>query len=154
MKYRFIQAQQGDYQVTALCRVMQVSTSAYYAWCGRGGEIIDSETWQLCHRMKALFAESRQSLGSRQMMKQLRKEGFEIGRYRVRKLMKKLHLVAKRKKRFVLTTDSGHGLPVADHLLNRDFAPGGKDRVWTTDITYIWTLQGVPLQSELEFSSN
>jgi len=142
VKYAFIQAQHADHPVTALCRVMQVSTSAYYAWCGRGGEIIDSETWRLCHRMKALFNESRQSLGSRQLMKQLRKEGFEIGRYRVRKLMKKLDLVVKRKKRFVLTTDSQHALPVAENVLNRDFTPTGKNQVWTTDITYIWTLQG------------
>ena len=75
-------------------------------------------------------------------MKQLRKEGFEIGRYRVRKLMKRLGLVVKGKKRFVLTTDSRHGLPVAENLLNRDFSPTEQDRVWTTDITYIWTLQG------------
>ena len=142
MKYGFIREWHNEYPVTVLCRVMQVSASAYYAWRGRGGELIDSATWQLCHRMKALFNESRQSLGSRQLMKQLRKEGFEIGRYRVRSLMKRLNLVVKKKKRFVLTTDSGHGLPVAENLLNRDFAPAEKDRVWTTDITYIWTLQG------------
>ncbi|MGB5670730.1 MAG: IS3 family transposase [Sedimenticolaceae bacterium] len=136
MKYGFIKVQQVDYPVTMLCRVMQVGKSAYYAWRSRGGQVIDSETWHLCHRMKTLFAESRQSLGSRQMMKQLRKEGFEIGRYRVRSLMKRLNLVVKKKKRFVLTTDSGHGLPVAENLLNRDFAPEEKDRVWTTDITY------------------
>ena len=55
MKYNFIAMQQSGFPVTALCRVMQVSTSAYYGRCGRGGEIIDSETWQLCHWMKALF---------------------------------------------------------------------------------------------------
>lgn len=86
--------------------------------------------------------ESRESLGSRQMRKQLCKEGFEIGRYRTRSLMKKLGLVVKRKKRFVLTTDSRHSLPVAENLLNREFVPAEQDRVWTTDITYIWTLQG------------
>jgi putative transposase len=142
VKYGFIAAQLSDFPVTVLCRVMQVSTSAYYDWRGHGGELIGHQTWRLCHRMKALFTESRQSLGSRQMMKQLRKEGYEIGRYRVRSLMKKLNLAVKKKKRFVLTTDSGHGLPVAENLLNRDFAPAEKDRVWTTDITYIWTLQG------------
>lgn len=42
----------------------------------------------------------------------------------------------------MLTTDSGHGLSVAENLLNRDFAPAEKDRVWTADITYIWTVQG------------
>jgi len=121
---------------------MQVSTSAYYDWCGRGAEVIAHDVWQLCHRVKSLFAESRESLGSRQMMKQLRKEGFEIGRYQTRSLMKKLGLVVKRKKRFVLTTDSRHLLPVAENLLNRNFMPTERDRVWTTDITYIWTLQG------------
>lgn len=142
MKFGFIQDEQVTYAVTLLCRVMQVSTSAYYEWRGRGAEVVDSETWQLCHRMKILFAESRDSLGSRQLMKQLRKEGFKIGRYRVRRLMKKLGLVVKRKKRFVLTTDSNHKEPVADNLLNREFAPAARNQAWTTDITYIWTLQG------------
>ena len=75
-------------------------------------------------------------------MKLLRKEGFEVGRYRIRKLMKKLGLAVKGKKRFTLTTDSKHQLPVAENLLNRDFSPSAKNQVWTTDITYIWTLQG------------
>ncbi|HET9679139.1 MAG TPA: IS3 family transposase [Gammaproteobacteria bacterium] len=142
VKYGFIQAQQRYYPVTVLCRVMQVGTSAYYTWRSRSATIIDSGTWRLCQRMKALFAESRQSLGSRQMMRQLRKEGFEIGRFRVRRLMKRLGLVVKPKKRFVVTTDSRHTLPVAENLLNRDFAPAQANCVWTTDITYIWTLQG------------
>lgn len=142
MKYGFIREWQGAYPVRRLCRVMHVSPSAYYDWRRRGSELIDSATWQLCHRMKALFNESRQSLGSRQLMKQLRKEGFEIGRYRVRKLMNKLGLEVKRKKRFILTTDSKHALAVAENVLNRDFTPRQKNRVWTTDITHIWTLQG------------
>ncbi len=90
--------------------------------------------------MKMLFAESWQSLGSRQMMKQPR--SFEIGHHWVRALMRKLNLEVKRKKRFVLTTDSKHKQPVADNLLNREFNPEAKNQVWTTDITYIWALQG------------
>jgi len=54
------------------------------------------------------FTQFRESLGSRRMIKQLRKEGFKVGRYRVRLLMKKLELIVKRKRRFVLTTDSKH----------------------------------------------
>ena len=154
MKYGFIRECRESYPITTLCRVMEVSPSAYYDWCSRPGELIDHATWQLCHRMKALFNESRQSLGSRQLMKQLRKEGFEIGRYRVRMLMKKLGLVVKRKRRFVLTTDSEHTLPVAENVLNREFAPTEKNRVWTTDITYIWTLQGwVYLAVVIDFHS-
>src|SRR5690606_6983905 len=121
---------------------MQVGTSAYYAWRNRGGEVIDSATWQLCQRMKALFTESRQSLGSRQLMKHLRKEGFGIGRYRVRTLMKTLRLVVQRKKRFMITTDSGHGLPVGESRLNRNCAAREKHRVWPTAISYVWALRG------------
>ena len=97
MRYRFIQEQQRRYPVRILCRVMQVSSSAYYDWRNRGAEVIDHATWFLCHRMKALFVESRNSLGSRQMMKQLRKEGFEVGRDRTRRLMTALNLKVKQK---------------------------------------------------------
>jgi transposase InsO family protein len=75
-------------------------------------------------------------------MKQLRKEGFQAGRYRIRFFMKKLRLVVKRKRRFVLTTDSKHACPIAPNILDRQFSPGCPNQVWTTDITYIWTLQG------------
>ncbi|WP_189386845.1 IS3 family transposase, partial [Bacterioplanes sanyensis] len=128
--------------VTQLCRVMQVSTSAYYDWLRRDDKHPDSQTWHLKQRIKTLFNESRQSLGSRQLMTLLRKEGFTIGRYRVRSLMKALGLSVRKKKRFVLTTDSQHALPVAENVLNRAFSPSDKNCVWTTDITYIWTLQG------------
>ncbi|WP_152451752.1 IS3 family transposase [Microbulbifer sp. THAF38] len=142
VKYNFIKEQQGSFPVRTLCRVMQVNKSSYYGWYQRSNSSIDSQTWKLCHRLKALFSESRQSLGSRRLMKLLRKEGFKIGRYRVRKLMKKLGLRVKRKKRFTLTTDSKHQLPTAENLLNREFSPSVKNQVWTTDITYIWTAQG------------
>ena len=121
---------------------MQLSTSGFYAWKAKGAQLFDYQTWLLCSRMKALFAESRQSLGSRRMVQQLRKEGFNIGRYRVRKLMKKLNLVVKKKKRFVITTDSKHLQSVAANILARDFNPSQANRVWSTDITYIWTVQG------------
>lgn len=142
MKYRFIRIERRHYPVTLLCKVMEVSKSAYYDWRAAGAKVIDSHTWRLCQRMKALFTESRDSLGNRQMMKQLRKEGFEIGRYRVRSLMKKLKLVVKQKGQFVLTTDSNHQQPVAENLLNRQFNPEQPNQVWGTDITYIWTQQG------------
>ncbi|NOY73270.1 MAG: IS3 family transposase, partial [Gammaproteobacteria bacterium] len=46
----------------------------------------------LNRRIKELFKQSRNSLGNREMMKKLREEGFQIGRYKVRNLMKKLSL--------------------------------------------------------------
>lgn len=139
---RFIQADRGDCSIYLACRVMDVSTSTYYAILKRSAKVIDYDTWQVCQRIKALFAQSRQSYGSRRLMKALRKEGFEIGRYRVRSLMKQLGLSVKTRRRFVITTDSRHNLPVAKNRLDRQFQPANKNQVWTSDITYLWTSQG------------
>ena len=121
---------------------MGVSSSAYYDWRKKGAKLIDSQAWHLRQRMKMHFTQSRESMGSRRMMKQLRKEGFQAGRYRIRFLMKKLGSVVKRKRRFVLTTDSKHSCPIAPNILDRQFSPGRPNQVWVIDIIYIWTLQG------------
>lgn len=121
---------------------MGVCRSRYYEWARKSAKIFDKIHFSLCQRMKNLFFESRQSLGSRQMMKKLRKEGFKIGRYKVRSLMKRLGLFVKTKKKFVITTDSKHQEPVAENLLDRNFLPPLKNRIWTTDISYLWTNQG------------
>ena len=43
---------------------------------------------------------------------------------------------------YKVTTDSRHGLPVADNLLARNFTPTAPNQVWTSDITYLWTDEG------------
>ena len=75
-------------------------------------------------------------------MKQLCKEGYRVGRYRVRTLMKRLSLVVKVKRKHQVTTDSGHALPVAGNVLNRAFSPGRPNQAWVSDITYVWTVRG------------
>ena len=54
--------------------------------------------------------------------KALKAEGYAVGRFRARSLMKKAGLEVKRPKRFKKTTDSRHKLPVAPNLLNQDTA--------------------------------
>jgi putative transposase len=73
---------------------------------------------------------------------QLRDEGHQIGRYKVRRLMRELGLKAKAPKRYKVTTDSRHSFPVAANLLDRKFDVDKPNTVWTTDITYVWTLEG------------
>ncbi|MCP4991122.1 MAG: transposase [Colwellia sp.] len=68
---------------------------SYYAWVYRPAKIISESELMLYRRTKALFRESRQSLGSRQLMKKLRKQGFEVGRDKVIRLMDKLGLQVK-----------------------------------------------------------
>ena len=125
-----------------LCRVMRVNKSAYYDWLKRPGEIISAETLHLHRRIKELFEQSRESLGSREMMKKLREEGIQIGRYRVRKLMRKLGLQVKQRIAYKVTTKRKHGDSVADNLLNQNFNPVGPNQVWAGDVTYIKTGEG------------
>ena len=80
--------------------------------------------------MKQLFADSRGSLGSRGMVKQLRKEGIQIGRYRVRQLMKRLGLKVIQRQAYKATTRRNDAHPVADNLLNQDFNPAQANQAW------------------------
>lgn len=130
------------YPVVALCKVMKVSKSAYYDWRKRPGAVISADTLHLYRRMKALFEQSRQSLGSREMMKKLRAEGIEVGRYRVRKLMAKIGLRVRQRLAYKVTTKRKHGDKVADNLLNQNFNPLEPNAVWAGDITYLRTAEG------------
>lgn len=121
---------------------MRVSTSAYYAWKKRPGQLITAETLHLHRRMKALFKQSRNSLGSREMMKKLREEGIETGRYKVRKLMKILKLKVTQRIAYKVTTKRNHNDDVADNLLNQNFNPVAPNQVWAGDITYLKTGEG------------
>jgi len=96
----------------------------------------------LHRRMKALFEQSRNSLGSREMMKKLREEGFQIGRYKVRNLMKKLNLKVTQRIAYKVTTKRNHRDDVADNLLNQNFNPVAPNQVWAGDITYLKTGEG------------
>jgi putative transposase len=71
---------------------MKVCRSGFYAWLKRLCKIITEAELNLHRCSKKLFQDSRQSLGSRQLMKQLRKEGFRVGRYKVQSLMKMLNV--------------------------------------------------------------
>jgi putative transposase len=68
--------------------------------------------------------------------------GCAVSLWQVKRLRRKLGIVCKRKQRVIRTTDSNHTLPIAPNLLNRNFAPGERNRVWVSDITYIPTRQG------------
>ena len=56
--------------------------------------------------------------------------------------MKKNGLQARGRRRFKVTTDSAHGLPVSPNLLERKFDVQEPNRVWTGDVTYVWTGEG------------
>ncbi len=142
MKYGFIRKHADRYPVNLLCQMLSVHRSAYYDWRGSPCKVIEPEELALRRRMKKLFAASRESLGRRTMMENLRAEGVEIGRERTRTLMKALNLKVNIKRKYKVTTGSKHHFPVAENILNRHFYPQAPNQVWGTDITYLWSQEG------------
>src|SRR5690554_3581475 len=110
----------AHYLVTVLCQVMGVSRSAFYGWKQRPGKLIPAQELKMRRRMKKLFELSRESLGNREMMNKLRGEGYKIGRYRVRKLMKQMELVVRQRVAYKVTTKRKHTDTVANNLLNQN----------------------------------
>jgi putative transposase len=122
---------------------MQVSSSAFYAWTKRP-ETSDKtkEKTELEAKVLKIFDDNKQIYGSRRISKELKKAGINAGRYKVRSLMIRMELEARYPKRFKVTTDSNHNEAISPNTLNRNFDVDAPNRVWATDITYVWTLEG------------
>ena len=130
MEYQFIHSLTGRFPVAALCRALQVAKSGYYAWCGREPSAPHREDETITQWIRHHFEASRQTYGSPRILRDLREEGIACGKQRVAKLMKQAGLCARLPRRFQVTTDSKHALPVAKNLLNRDFTASKADERW------------------------
>lgn len=142
MRFAYIQAKKASYPVALLCRVLEVSRAGYYAWEGREVSARQKANAALAERIRQVHQDSRRTYGSPRVRAELKAQGQQVGRHRVARLMREAGLRARRRRRFVPTTDSKHGLPVATNVLARDFNPPQPDRVWATDITYVPTREG------------
>ena len=143
MKIAFIQDQLGEYPVERCCEVLGVSRSGYYAWRQRPPSPREERRQQLVGRIQAVYRENRQVYGSPRVCRALASQGVAGSENTVAKLMHRQGIRAKSKKKFVpRTTDSRHDRPVAENLLERQFAAARPDRKWAVDITYIPTDQG------------
>ena len=142
MRFDFIRREKEAYPVTLLCRVMRVSRSGFYAYLSNSDSPEDADQMDLQERVQKAFEKSGRTYGSRRILAELHSEGYEIGRCKVRSIIKRLNLQVKRPRRYKVTTNSRHSYPVAPNLLNRRFVVDKPDTVWTGDITYIWTLEG------------
>ncbi len=121
---------------------MQVSRSGYYSWRHSGGSERQKENESLLPVILEAHRYSKGTYGTRRMSGEIRAYGYICGRYRARTLMNMAGVAARQKRKFKLTTDSKHKLPVASNLLQRQFTSYEANRIWVGDITYIWTSEG------------
>ena len=137
-----IRAEKANFPVRVMCRALQVSHSGFYAYLGRPIAARTLENARLVGKIRLIHLQYRSAYGSPRIHDELCTRKIKVGRHRVARLMKENGIRAKRKRRFRKTTDSDHDLKIAPNLLKRDFSAAEPNRVWVSDITYIWTLQG------------
>jgi len=126
-----------------MCKVLEVSCSGYYAWGARGPSAQQVRRESLEQAVQEAHRASKRIYGYRKVHQDvIETHGQPCCQEPVRKIMQAKGLSAMRKKRFVVTTESGHGLPVAANLLARNFEPQGPNEKWVADITYIATREG------------
>ena len=125
-----------------MCCVFSVGRTSYYSWLRSTPSLRQLETQRLAEKVKEIFLANKCNYGARRIRKEMHYLGFTISRRRVSKLMKSQDLYCKTKKKFRVTTDSNHMLPIAPNLLARDFTAIAPDQKYVGDITYIWTQEG------------
>ena len=139
MRYAFIESQETHYPKEVLCRAMEVSPSGYADW-KRGGKRQKRLTdLQLVTLMRSIDARVKGAYGSPRMFDEIKDMGYPVSRSRVERLMSVNGIRARHKRRYRATTDSGHQLPVAPNVLDRQFNPCEPARVYSADITFIAT---------------
>lgn len=141
MRYQFIANHREAFPVTRMCQVLDVSPSGYYAWRKRRSSQREMANEELLKEIKAVYENSNGTYGSPRIYHEL-KDKLPCSENRVARLMHKHDIAAKQKKRYKRTTKANSDHPVAPNLLNSDFTATTPNQKWTTDITYIPTLEG------------
>ena len=150
MKYVWIASFKTRWPITLACDVLGVSARGYFEHLRRKaldtpskpGSLGRMSDERLLVEIRAIHAEVKQEYGWPKMWKELVARGHRVGKERVCRLMQKHGIRARCKRKFVVTTDSKHDLPIAPDLLQCNFTPAAPNQVWTGDITYIATDEG------------
>ena len=134
--------QEKEYPVWLMCECFEVSKSGYYAWRKRDNSEKAGKELSLLRKIEEIHLGSRRTYGSPRVFKVLKGIGEPCNKAKVERLMKKNGIRAKMKRKFRVTTDSNHKLPVAPNLLARNFSPKKPNQFWASDLTYVWTREG------------
>lgn len=130
------------YSVPALSRFLDVSISGYYSWQSKPPSKHAQEEARLEVEIQAAHKRNRGVCGAEKLQQDMADNGTYVGISRIKRIKRKLGIYCKQKKKFKVTTDSKHTLPVADNVLNQQFKTTSPNRVWVSDITYIPTEEG------------
>ncbi|MCL1837486.1 MAG: IS3 family transposase [Treponema sp.] len=144
MAYRFMRENRSRYTVREMAGLLGVSRSAYYQWArgkkpSRRGEA-DAELIRL---IREIVARHHRRYGSPRVRQELRRVyGKRVSLKKVARLMRENSLNARRRRKYIPTTDSRHSLQVCENILNQEFHAEQGGQKWVSDITYLRTKDG------------
>jgi transposase InsO family protein len=144
MVYQFIQGNKGTYTVKEMTELLGVKCAAYYKWKRRGfSDRQSKEDAELLQMIRAIVKKHHRRYGSPRVRKELFTEyGKRVSLKKVARMMRENGLNARRSWKAIKTTDSKHGLPVCENILNREFYAEKPGQKWVSDITYLRTIVG------------
>ena len=134
MKYVFIENHQAEFSIKAMCRVLRVARSGWYAWRLRRHQfrlVCDAD-------VQKSFTESKQRYGAPRL-------ADELPQYNIKTIAASLRrqgLRAKAARKFSPESYREHCLPASENLLKQDFYASGPNQKWCADITYLRTGEG------------
>ncbi len=137
-----MKANQAVYPVALMCRLLGVSPSGYYAWCGRARCARSRSNEALKERIGAIHERSRGTYGVPRIHAELVAEGASVSRKRIARLMRELGIEGVSRRKRTRTTVRGEESRAAADLVDRDFTAPGPDRLYVADITYVPTWAG------------
>lgn len=137
MRYKFIEKHRTEHSICLMCRVLEVSSSGFYAWRRRPESQRRREDRKLKVSIRSAFFASRESYGTVRIQGDLSDQGIRCGRQRIGRLMREEDLVPKKARLFRRTTISAAHHSKAENVLNRQFSVEAPNQVWAGDITYL-----------------
>ena len=126
----------------AMCWVLEVSKSGYYAWMRRPISQRAKTNARLVGEIKKIHEESRKTYGSPRIHVVLQRRNILCGHNRVARLMRLNYIISQRQFHRKRTRATSHGRSLVSNLVNRDFQVARPNSVWAADITYLWAGSG------------
>ncbi|EAR2009418.1 IS3 family transposase [Salmonella enterica] len=144
MKYVFIEKHQAEFNIKAMCRVLQIARSGWYVWHQRRHQINQRQRFRLvCDNIvREAFSDAKQRYGAPRLTDELRAQGYQFNVKTVAASLRRQGLRAKASRRFRPVSYRKHDLPVSENLLKQDFYASGPNQKWVGDITYLRTGEG------------
>ena len=143
----FIEDQRGIYGVESICRQLLIAPSTYYTHKVRQLDPakipfrLKQDQW-LAVEIKRVWDNNFRVYGARKVWRQLKREGIEVARCTVERLMKQLGIQGAVRGKKCQTTIPDGALDSPQDLVNRQFNATRPNQLWVADITFVATWSG------------